>query len=179
MLPAKLLFRAMQGPAAMDTRKKVAVAVLAVSAAGVTSIKYYEGEVRKVYLDPVNIPTVCVGHASTVTSKDVGRVFSPEQCTELLRKDIQVAEKAVKSAVQVPVTQEQYDALVSFTFNVGSTNFRKSTLLRKLNAGDCWGAGAEFPKWKYAQDQELPGLVARRANERATFETGCGPQVSQ
>lgn len=178
MPPAKLLLRALQGLAALDTRKKVAVAVLAVSAAGITSIKHDEGEVRRVYLDPVKIPTVCVGHTSTVTRKDVGRVFRPEQCTELLRKDLQAAERAVKRSVQVPITQEQYDALVSFTFNVGSTNFRKSTLLRKLNAGDCWGAGAEFPKWKYARGQELPGLVARRAKERATFETGCGPRAS-
>lgn len=153
-----------------------AAAALAVSAAGLGSIALHEGEVRKVYLDPVGIPTVCVGHTGPeVTRARVGEVVSAEVCQVLLKEDTRTAEKAVQRLVKVPVTQEQFDSLVSFTFNVGAGNLASSTLLRKLNAGDCWGAAAEFPRWNKARGQVLPGLVKRRADERIAFEQGCDP----
>lgn len=148
-------------------------ATLVISAAGLAGITQHEGEVHKVYLDPVGIPTVCVGHTGTVTRKDVGRTFTEAQCAELLKADTSAAQAAVARLVKVPVTQAQYDALVSFTFNVGAANLGKSTLLRKLNASDCHGAAAEFPKWVYAKGVRLPGLVTRRAHERENFEADC------
>ncbi|MFN7318108.1 MAG: lysozyme [bacterium] len=169
----KALFLATKAALAGGIARKVAIGVLAVSAAGTAGIIAHEGVVRQVYLDPVNIPTVCVGHTGTVTSADVVKRFTQEQCDALLRQDLRDAERAVKAHVRVPVTQGQYDALVSFTFNVGSANLAKSTLVRKLNSGDCWGAAAEFDKWVYARNQKLPGLVKRRADERAAFSTGC------
>ena len=169
----RALFKAATAALAGSAARRVAVGVLAVSAAGTAGIVAHEGKVNRVYLDPVNIPTVCVGHTATVTRADVGRVFSDATCERLLRQDLKSAEAAVKGAVRVPVTQAQYDALVSFTFNVGGTAFQRSTLVRKLNAGDCWGAGREFDRWVNAQGQRLPGLVVRRADERAAFETGC------
>lgn len=132
-----------------------------------------EGNVGKVYLDPVGIPTVCVGHTSTVTRADVGKTYSAELCEKLLLSDTRVAQAAVGRTVQVPLTQGQYDSLVSFTFNVGSRNFEKSTLLRYLNAGDCHAAAAQFDRWHFAKGRSLPGLIKRRAHERATFERDC------
>ena len=153
--------------------RKVAVAAITVSAAGSAGIIVHEGMVRSVYLDPINIPTVCAGHTKTVTRADLGKTFSAERCQELLRQDLQDAERAVKRAVKVPITQAQYDALVSFTFNVGGGALQRSTLILKLNAGDCWGAGAEFARWTLAGGKHLRGLEIRRADERAAFETGC------
>jgi lysozyme len=145
---------------------------LTLSAAGATALVGYEGSEPVVYLDPVGIPTVCVGHTATVTRADVGKDMGA-LCGRLLASDSAVAQRDVRSAVMVKITQAQYDALVSFTFNVGGGNLRSSTLLRKLNAGDCWGAGAEFPRWNRAQGRVLPGLIKRRAAERQMFETGC------
>lgn len=130
--------------------------------------------VQRVYLDPIAIPTVCVGHTGKdVTKADVGRVFSEERCAELLRSDAQAAEKAVKRCVTFPVTQNQYDALVSFTFNVGGANLCSSTLVRLHNAGDCRSAAAQFPRWNKAAGRVLPGLTKRRAHERAMYEADC------
>jgi lysozyme len=151
---------------------KAAVA-LSISAAGVAGVQHYEGTVPSVYLDPVNIPTVCTGHTKSVTKADVGKAASASLCERLLREDLKEAERGVKKHVKVPVTQGQYDALVSFTFNVGTGALADSTLLRKLNAGDCLSAGAEFPRWNKAKGRVLNGLIARRAWERALFEAGC------
>lgn len=162
--------RALAGP---SLRTKALAATLAVSAGGVALVQHHEGTVHKVYLDPVNIPTVCTGHTGTVTRKDLGKTFTLVRCTELLRQDLQAAEAGVKRAVRVPITQGQYDALTSFTFNVGEANLKGSTLVRKLNAGDCLGAAREFDRWVYARGQKLPGLVTRRAEERKIFEEDC------
>lgn len=148
-------------------------AAFTLSAAGATGIMMHEGTVRRVYLDPVGIPTVCTGHTSTVGASDVGKVYSAAMCADLLQRDTQVAQRAVGRLVRVPVTQEQYDALVSFTFNVGEGNLSKSTLLKKINQGACWAAGAEFSRWTRAKGRVLPGLVKRRQHERRAWESGC------
>lgn len=149
-------------------------AALALSAAGIAGIQYHEGTVNAVYLDPVGIPTSCTGHTGPDTTRDmVGEHRSDEVCARLLEQDTRAAQSAVKRCVRAPVTQLQYDALVSFTFNVGEGALCQSTLVRKLNAGDCWGAAAEFSRWTKSRGRELRGLVIRRADERAAFETGC------
>ena len=79
------------------------------------------------------------------------------------------AEAAINGRVTVPLTQPQFDALVSFVFNVGAGAFRKSTLLKKLNAGDYAEATAEFPRWVKGGGKTLPGLVVRRAAEMLLF----------
>jgi lysozyme len=133
----------------------------------------FEGSEPQVYLDPVGIPTVCSGHTATVSRKDVGKTFSPEVCANLLKQDLHVSEAAVKRLVKQPITQAQYDALVSLTFNIGATNFGKSTLLARLNAGQCMAAAREFNRWVYARGVKLAGLVRRRSEESTLFATGC------
>jgi lysozyme len=76
--------------------------------------------------------------------------------------------------VRVPLTENQYSAVVSLVYNIGGTNFRTSTLLRKLNKGDYDGAANEFRRWVYAKHMVLGGLVARRERERELFLTPDG-----
>lgn len=155
---------------------KLAVAALALSASGLASLKVYEGSVRNdqgqhvAYLDTGNVPTVCYGHTQTAR---MGQVRSDAICERLLASDVAWAEAAVRSRVNVPLTQDQYDALVSFTFNLGEANLRTSTLLRLLNAGDCLGAAKQFDRWVYDDGIKRAGLVTRRAHERSKFEPGC------
>lgn len=155
--------------------RRVLAIALTLSAAGGAGIIAHEGMIKGVYLDPVGIPTACVGHTKTVTRADVGKALTEEVCLRLLDEDTADAQRAVQRSVKVPITQEQFDALVSFTFNVGSGALARSTLVAKLNAGDCFGAGAEFDRWIRAKGRVLRGLVVRRAAERALFETGCEP----
>ena len=82
-----------------------------------------------------------------------------------------IFEKAVTRNVTVQLNQDQFDALVSFTFNLGEGNLKQSTLLQKVNAGDFAGAAKEFPRWNKAGGQVLPGLVRRRASEALLFQS--------
>lgn len=140
-------------------------AAMAAGAAALTLITGFEGLRRFAYYDPPGIPTVCYGH----TGPDVkfGREYSFNECTALLQKDVSVAAAAVQRAITRPIPQPTFDALVSFTYNVGEGSLRKSTLLKKLNAGDVAGACRELPKWVYAGGVKLNGLVKRRAAEMA------------
>ena len=149
---------------------RVAAIALSLSMAGAGAIVAHEGLRRVAYVDPVGVVTVCAGH--TATAK-LGQVKTEEECKELLKQDVKHAEDDVKRLVKVPLTQEQFDALTSFVFNVGESNFAKSTLLKKVNAFDCWGAGKEFMRWTNAGGRELPGLVVRRKSEREQWEKGC------
>lgn len=154
----------------MSLKQRVVAALLSLSALGAVTIVGYEGMKPKAYVDPVGVVTVCAGHTKTAS---LGQTKTKAECVDLLRQDVVDAENAVKELVKVPLTQPQFDALVSFTFNVGEANLAKSTLLKRINDVDCWGAGKEFSKWVYAKGVLLPGLVKRRASERAYWETGC------
>lgn len=144
------------------SRRLLAGALLATSAAGVAFVSQHEGLRRSAYKDPVGIVTVCYGHTATAR---MGQSYSKEACQALLQSDLRAAEAAVRRLVKVPLSQETFDALVSFTLNVGAGNLAKSTLLRKLNRGDYEGACRELPKWVSAGGVVLPGLVTRRAEE--------------
>lgn len=152
--------------------RKVAAGLLALSATGVAFISQNEGRVKHAYLDPIKVVTICDGHTKTAK---MGQVATDAICDDLLRQDTGEAQDAVKRLVKAPVTQAQYDALVDFTFNVGAGNLATSTLLRRIHAGDCMGAGSEFPRWNRASGQVLPGLTKRRAAERVMWESGCSP----
>lgn len=154
----------------MNLKTRIAASLLGLSSIGAFGIVAHEGMKRVAYVDPVGVVTVCAGHTKTAK---LGQVKTEAECAELLKGDVKHAENAVRRLVKAPLTQPQFDSLVSFVFNVGETSFAKSTLLKKVNAFDCWGAGAEFSKWTYAGGRELPGLVKRRADERRHWETGC------
>lgn len=156
---------------------KQAVAALSLTVAGLTGIKLHEGRVNTAYQDAVGVWTVCDGHTSTA-KQYIGKKVSDATCDRLLREDTAPAEAAVKRLVKVPVTQEQYNELVDFVFNVGSGNFASSTMLKKINANDCMGAGAEFSRWVYAKGVLLNGLVSRRADNRKGWESGCSTSAS-
>ena len=138
--------------------------------AAVQSVKQHEGVRTSAYLDAVQVPTICYGSTREVF---IGQKATLAECEERLQADLTYAGRGVSKGVKVKLTQEQYDALVSLVFNIGETQFYKSTLLRKINAGDCLGASREFDRWVFAKGKRLPGLVSRRHSERMLFEGGC------
>lgn len=131
-------------------------------------VKRFEGFRAKPYLCPAGVPTVGYGHTEGVSLSDPA--ISREMAEALLAKDLVVFAAGVARMLSAPVSQNQFDALVSFAYNVGLGNLRRSTLLRRVNEGDVAGAAREFAKWTKAKGVELPGLVKRRAAERALFE---------
>lgn len=148
-------------------------AALAVSLAGLAVIASYEGTHTTAYLDSVGVPTICTGHTRYVK---LGDRRTLGECEQLLEEDASEAGRAVSRLAVVGLTQDQYDALVSFTFNLGEGNLAKSTLLRKLNSGDCLGAAKEFPRWNRAGGKVLRGLTKRRLSEQSMFLKGCHAQ---
>lgn len=146
-------------------------AAFVVSAAGLAGLSMNEGgAVKKVYPDVVGINTVCVGH---VTKLAVGTVVTQDYCNELLQADSAIAQAAVKRLVKVPITQNQYDALVDFTFNEGEGTLGKSELLRAINAGECKRAGTLFARYNTAKGKVLRGLTNRRAWEERLWTPDC------
>lgn len=144
------------------------------SDAGIALIKEFEGFVTLAYQDAVGVWTIGWGHTQGVTEGD--RV-TEEMATDMLVSDLAWAEAAVNAYVEVPLAQGQFDALVSFTFNLGTSALANSTLRRLLNQEDYVGAAGQFGRWIYAGETVLPGLVKRRAAEQALF-SGSVPPVS-
>ena len=99
------------------------------------------------------------------------RTWTQAECDAEFVNDMAIFVAAVNNLVNVPVNQDQFDALVSFAFNVGANNLRNSTLLKKLNAGDFAGAAQEFQRWNKAKGKVLPGLTRRRACEALLFQS--------
>lgn len=140
-----------------------------ISQAGIEAIKDYEGVRLKAYDDGVGVWTIGVGHIKGVRRGDE---ITMAQVDDFLRADLAEAEKTVSTRVVVPLTQGQFDALVSFVFNVGSGAFMASTLLKKLNAKDYDGAADELLRWNKAGGRVLAGLTKRRISERIMFLEG-------
>lgn len=134
---------------------------------GIKLIKDSEATVLHVYKDAVGLPTIGTGHL--IKKGEVFTTITAQQADELLMQDLVQFEKGVSSLVKVPLNQNQFDALVSFSFNLGLGNLGSSTLLKKLNASDYAGASLEFSKWTKAGGIVLAGLVKRRAAEKALF----------
>ncbi|MDM1042117.1 MULTISPECIES: lysozyme [Empedobacter] len=140
---------------------------------GLDLIKEYEGFYAKPYLDPIGIPTI--GYGATyypnkvkVTMKD--KPLTEKQASDLLVQMLKVYENQVALLVTKPINQNQFDALVSFTYNVGATNLSKSTLLKKLNVNpNDKSIADEFEKWNRAGDKVLRGLTKRRKDEAALY----------
>lgn len=148
------------------------------SDAGIAAIKAHEGLRLEAYKDPgsaTGLP-ITIGHGSTRRMDGspwiLGDRITEAEAEALLRRDLEASERAVAELVTVPLNQAQFDALVSFVFNVGAGAFKSSTMLRLLNAGDYQGAAAQFGRWVYNDGQVLAGLERRRAAERALFAQG-------
>ena len=154
--------------------------------AGLDLIKLYEqgpdgGAALESYLCPARIWTIGWGHTKGV---HIGQHATLAQCEQWLLEDVATAEAAVNALVRVPLTQNQFDALVSFVFNIGvgrpttdpkgGAGFWASTLRRLLNESDYAGAAGQFKRWNKGGGAVLNGLVARRADEEALFMTGIG-----
>jgi len=135
---------------------------------GLRLIKHYEGLRLRAYRCSARVLTIGYGHTAGVMPDDV---ISPAQADEYLRQDIRVAENTVNKYVTSPLSQHQFDALVSFVFNLGSGNFSSSTLLAKINARDYSGAASEFLRWTRAGGAVINGLMRRRTAEKLLFET--------
>ena len=119
------------------------------------------------YLCPANIWTIGWGRTTNVKRGDT---CTQAQADAWLLAEYEAFESQVRQLVKAPVTDNQLGALVSFTYNVGVGNFRSSTLLRLLNAGDYAGAAAQFARWNKGGGQVLAGLTRRRTAEAALFE---------
>jgi len=133
---------------------------------GLDLIKQFEGLKLKAYKCPAGVWTIGYGHTKTVKPN---LVITEAEATKLLLKDLAWVEAAVDQHVTSPINQQQYDALCSFTYNVGATALKRSTLVRLLNAGDYEGAAAQFKRWNKAGGKTLRGLTRRREAERALF----------
>lgn len=133
---------------------------------GLDLIKKFEGCELTAYLCPAGVVTIGYGHTATAR---LGQVISEAEAEALLREDVKEAEDAVDRLVLVPLTDDEFSALVSFVFNVGSGAFEESTLLSMINA-EAKTAPNQFLRWnKGANREELQGLTRRRYAERALF----------
>lgn len=144
------------------------------SAAGIELIKKFEGWRANAYRDSVGVWTIGYGHTAMAgPPKPVsGMRISKSQGEEILRKDLLKYEKAVVDALKVKVTQNQFDALVSFCYNVGPGNLRKSSVLRYTNEGRIPEVPARFLLWNKAGGRVLVGLTHRRKAEAELFKSG-------
>ncbi|MNJ21237.1 Lysozyme RrrD [compost metagenome] len=133
---------------------------------GLSLIKSFEGLRLLAYRDAVGVWTI--GYGATRGVKP-GMSITQEQAERMLLNDVQRFEPEVERLVKVSLTGNQWDALVSFTYNLGAANLESSTLLRLLNGGDYAGAAEQFPRWNKAGGKVLPGLVRRREAERVLF----------
>tara|TARA_B110000902_G_scaffold260423_1_gene333322 strand:+ start:130 stop:657 length:528 start_codon:yes stop_codon:yes gene_type:complete len=131
-------------------------------------IKESEGLRLKAYLPtPNDVYTIGYGHTKTA---EKGMVITLAGAEALLLHDLQWVETAIDTYVQVPLNQNQYDALASFIYNVGGTAFRKSTMLKLLNTSDYDGAAGQFPRWNKQKGKVLNGLTTRRQKEQTLFK---------
>ena len=142
-----------------------------ISKTGIDLISSFEGIRLNAYDDGVGVWTIGIG--TTVYPNGVkvkkGDKCTLEQALEYLQHDLKSFEKTINDSVKVPLSQNQFDALVSLAYNIGSGAFKNSTLLKKLNAKDYAGAADQFLVWNKGGGKVLKGLVRRRDAERALF----------
>lgn len=145
-----------------DTNLKTSENMIAV-------IKKFEGLRLKAYKCPAGVYTIGYGHTENVfADSEISKLMADQ----ILRKDLKKFENSIKKLVKVPLSQCQFDALVSFTFNAGATNLKNSTLLKYLNNGEYSLAAEQFERWIYANGKKLEGLLTRRKAEKEIFLHG-------
>jgi len=139
--------------------------------AGIELIKEFEGLRLRAYLCPANVPTIGYGTTVYPTGRKVqmGEQITAEQAEEYLRSDLRAFERNAQSMLRVSVNENQFAALVSFSYNVGSQALRRSTMLRFINDNRFADAAGEFARWNMAAGKPLAGLTRRRTAERELF----------
>ena len=137
-----------------------------ISKVGLDLIKSFEGCSLKAYKCPAGVWTIGYGHTGGVKP---GQTITHAQAVVMLQTDLGSYEMTVNKNVKVPINQNQFDALVSFTYNCGCNALRTSVLLKLLNKGDYTGAANQFDLWVNGGGKRLSGLVRRRAAEKELF----------
>jgi GH24 family phage-related lysozyme (muramidase) len=137
---------------------------MSISLRGLAHIKGWEGFRANVYLDVAGLPTIGYGHL--IKPHESFTTITEAQASVLLAKDVSSAENAVNKYVKVPLTQNQFDALVSFAFNVGNGAFANSTMLKRINAGQYIEAGYEFGRWVFITVNGVKTISAGLVNRR-------------
>jgi len=138
-----------------------------VNQAGFDLIKKFEGLKLNAYICPAGKWTIGYGHTKTAKPN---QIITPDRAEFLLEMDLLDSIKAVEKWVAVPLTDNQFSAVVSLVFNIGESQFRRSTLLRRLNAGKYSEAAAEFPRWNKVKGVPVLGLTRRRRAEATLFQ---------
>jgi len=139
----------------------------------VQHIERLEGFRARLYQDTGGVWTIGYGHVPEPGEDFEKRTLTRDEALALLKHDIEEAEAVVNRLVAVNLKQEQFDALVSFVFNIGEGAFAGSTLLRKLNAGHCCAVPDQMRRWSRDKGRVIAGLVARRSAEIALFTGDC------
>ena len=144
---------------------------------GLAMIRTFEGFRGKAYRDAVGVWTIGFGHTSMAGPPQVkpGMTVTRDKATQILARDIETFAEGVAGLLTSEVTSNQFSALVSFAYNVGLGNFRKSSVLKAVNAGDHDVVPRRLALWNKAGGRVLPGLVKRRAAEAALFATAAEP----
>lgn len=138
-----------------------------ISESGIELIKRFEGFSACVYEDVAGLKTIGYGHC--LTSEEDYSEISEDEAEGLLLEDIAEAEECINNLVDAPLTQNQFDALVSLVFNIGSRAFQNSTLLRSLNQENYEAVGKQWDRWVYAAGKRVRGLELRRMEEKTLF----------
>ena len=159
---------------ASDSDSNIGIArdTMVISPKGIEMICRFEGLQLYAYDDGVGVWSIGFGTIVYPSGTRVrkGDICTLEQAKFYMSHDLKKFEHAVDLAVKVSIDQNQFDALVSLTYNIGAGAFRNSTLLKKLNVGDYHGASAQFDVWNKASGRVLQGLVNRRSVERTLFD---------
>jgi len=143
--------------------------VMKIGKKGLELIKHFEGFKPGAYLCPAKVWTI--GYGTTKGVKK-GQVCTEAQAIGFLNSDLAQFEKTINESVKVPLTQDQFDALVAFVYNIGSGAFKKSTLLKVLNGGHYDQVDNQMLRWNKGDGKVLPGLTRRRTSEGVLFSTG-------
>jgi len=142
--------------------------MMELSEQGLALIKRFEGFSTQVYLCPAGIPTIGYGHVVRGAMAEIDEA----EAVRLLRADVRIAEMAVRRLITVTLSQGQFDALVSFTFNLAAGRLQMATLRQVVNRGAHAQAPVQFARWVFARGRKLPGLVRRRAEEIKLYQGG-------
>jgi lysozyme len=153
------------------TKLRKPLAILAVSVAGLVTIQHHEGLRLDAYV-PVKGDKVTIAHGSTTypdgSPIKMGDKVTREKATAMLKHDVDKFHTAMVKCINVPISQNEYDAFISLTYNIGSSAFCSSTLVKKLNQKDYAGACSEILRWNRFKGEILKGLDNRRKTEYKT-----------